>query len=72
LGLARLRSDYRGWNLGLFVQNDLGMGSRLETCEMAFTKEQRIKGMKASIASPKTPARLKEGLKKALKKLERS
>jgi hypothetical protein len=38
---------------------------------MAFTKEQRIKGMKAAIASPKTPKRLKEGLKKALAKMEK-
>jgi len=38
----------------------------------SLTKEQRIKGMKASIAAPKTPKHLKEGLKKALRKLEKS
>jgi hypothetical protein len=39
---------------------------------MAFTKEQRIKGLKALIASNKKKGRKTEGLEKALKKLEKS
>jgi hypothetical protein len=38
---------------------------------VAFTKEQRIKGCEKAIASPRTPAHLKAGLKKHLQKLKK-
>src|SRR5487761_1157182 len=39
--------------------------------QMAFTKEQRIKGMKKALASPKTPERLKKGMREYLKRLQK-